>query len=158
MKRQRLLYLLLSVLVLLVACEGRSAAPATQYTAQTRAVTLVTVPLLVKESAATFDFLHKDFARGGVLEGKEVYAFSPDHLTVYQGDTVNLTIVNPEDDEHNFILPDFNVKLALPGQTTTRGSFVANKVGIFTFYCNIASHVPFMSGELTVLPDSAATT
>jgi plastocyanin len=144
------------MLTLLIAC-GQSQASAPQYTPQTRDFTMVTVPLLVKESAATFGFLQKDFAKGGVLADKEVYAFSPDHLTVYQGDTVNLTIVNPEDDDHNFTLSDFNVAVALPPQAVTKVSFVANKVGVFTFYCNIAMHVPFMNGQLTVLPDSDAT-
>jgi plastocyanin len=143
-------------LTLLVAC-GQSQASTPQYTPHTRDFTLVTVPLLVKESTATFDFLNKDFASGGVLAGKEVYAFSPDHLTVYQGDRVNLTIVNPEDDDHNFTLSDFSVNLALPPQAVTKAGFVANKVGVFTFLCTIASHTPFMSGQLTVLPDSAAT-
>lgn len=154
MKRRVIFCLVLGMLVFLVACGGPSSS---QYTPHTRAFTLVTVPLLVKESAATFDFLHKDFAKGGVLDGKEVYAFSPDHLTVYQGDRVDLTIVNPEDDNHTFTLADFGVNLALPPQATIKGSFIANKVGAFTFYCNIASHMPFMSGELNVFPDSSAT-
>lgn len=141
---------------LLVAC-GQSQASAPQYTPQTRSFTIVTVPLLVKESTATFGFLQKDFAAGGVLANKEVYAFSPDHLTVYQGDKVNLTIVNPENDDHNFTLSDFNVNVALSPQAVTNVSFVANKVGLFTFSCNIAMHAPFMSGQLTVLPDSNAT-
>jgi plastocyanin len=34
-----------------------------------------------------------------VLDGKEVYAFSPSTLTVVQGDTIQFTFVNPEDDE-----------------------------------------------------------
>jgi hypothetical protein len=47
-------------LTLLVAC-GQSQAS----TPQTRDFTMVTVPLLVKESTGTFDFLNKDFAPGG---------------------------------------------------------------------------------------------
>ena len=148
--------LALGMLLLLVAC-GQSQASAPQYTPQTRTFTIVTVPLLVKESTGTFDFLNEDFAAGGVLAGKEVYAFSPDHMTVYQGDTVNITFVNPEDDPHTFVLSDFNVRLDLAAQTSTKGSFVANKVGVFTFICDVAAHVPFMSGQLTVLPDSSAT-
>jgi plastocyanin len=156
MKRRGKLSLMLGMLGLLVACGGQSSASTSHYTPHTRAFTLVTVPLLVKESTATFDFLSKDFAKGGVLAGKEVYAFSPDHLTVYQGDTVNLTIVNPENDAHTFTVTDFQVNLALPPQAVTKGSFVATNVGSFTFFCAIASHMPFMNGELTVLPDSDA--
>ena len=156
MKRRCMSCLMVGIVVFLVACGGPLSAARSEYTPHVRAFTLVTIPLLVKESATTFDFLHKDFAKGGVLEGKEVYAFSPDHITVYQGDRVNLTIVNPENDAHTLTLPDFNVNLALPPQATTKGSFVADKVGVFTFYCGIASHMPFMTGELNVLPDSSA--
>ena len=145
----------LGIPLLLAAC-GQSQASTPTYTPQTRTFTMVTVPLLVKESAATFGFLKKDFAPGGVLADKEVYAFSPDHLTVYQGDTVKITIVNPEDDPHTFTLPDFNVNVALAPQAVTNVSFVASKVGVFTFYCAVTTHMPFMNGQLTVLPDSSA--
>jgi plastocyanin len=36
-------------------------------------------------------FLKGDFAKGGVLEGKEVYAFSPSTITVIVGDTIHFT-------------------------------------------------------------------
>ena len=149
---------MIGILWLLVACSGLpQASSASPYTPQKRTLTMVTVPQLVKESAATFPFLNKDFAKGGVLYGKEVYAFSPDHLTAYQGDTLDITIVNPEDDPHTFVLSDFNVNVLLPPQTATKVRFVANKVGVFTFLCDVASHLPFMTGQLTVLPDSSAT-
>ncbi len=159
MKRQGIFWtFMIGMLWLLVACGGLpQASSASPYTPQTRTLTMVTVPQLVKESAATFPFLNKDFAKGGVLDGKELYAFSPDHLTVYQGDTLDITIVNPEDDPHTFVLSDFNVNVLLPPQAATKVHFVANKVGVFTFLCDIASHLPFMTGQLTVLPDSSAT-
>ena len=81
----------------------------------------------------------------GIVEAKEVYAFSPDHLTVYQEDTLDITIVNPEDDPHTFVLSGFNVNVPLPPQATTKVHFVANKVGVFTFLCDVASHLPFMT-------------
>jgi plastocyanin len=149
----------IGILWLLVACGGAlPASSALPYIPRTRTVTMITVPLLVKESANMFDFLHKDFAKGGVLDGKEVYAFSPDNVTVYQGDTLDITIVNPENDPHTFVLADFNMHVPLPPQATTKVRVVANKVGVFTFLCDIASHTPFMTGQLTVLPDASATT
>ncbi len=148
---------MIGILWFLAACGGQpQASSAPQYTPQTRTLTMITVPLLVKESTGTFPFLTKDFAKGGVLSGKEVYAFSPDHLTAYQGDTLDITIVNPEDDPHTFVLSDFNVNVLLPPQAATKVHFVANKVGAFTFLCDVASHLPFMTGQLTVLPDSSA--
>jgi plastocyanin len=158
MKRQGIFWtFMIGILWLLVACGGLPQASSAPYTPQTRTLMMVTVPLLVKESTGTFPFLNKDFAKGGVLSGKEVYAFSPDHLTAYQGDTLDITIVNPEDDPHTFVLSDFNVNVLLPPQTATKVRFVANKVGVFTFLCDVASHQPFMTGQLTVLPDSSAT-
>lgn len=156
MKRRMIFWIeLFALLVLFVACEqSRSTS---SYTPHTRTFTLITVPLLVRESTNTYAFLKQDFASGGVLAGKEVYAFSPDQITVYQGDTVQITFVNPENDPHTFTLPAFNVSLALTPQAVTKGHFLASKVGVFTFLCTIPSHMPFMSGQLTVLPDTAAT-
>ena len=51
---------------------------------------VTTVPLLVHEQRKTFPFLAAAFAKGGVLDGKEVYAFSPSTITVVEGDTITL--------------------------------------------------------------------
>ncbi|GHO77647.1 hypothetical protein KSD_54180 [Ktedonobacter sp. SOSP1-85] len=77
-------------------------------------------------------------------------------MTVYQGDTVNIVFVNPEDDAHTFVLPAFHVALALPAQATPTTHFVASSTGIFPFICDIPSHVPYMAGSLVVLPDNDA--
>ena len=129
--------------------EQTNAAPTTVYKARTRELTVTTVPLLVKEDQRVFAFLAADFAKGGVLDGKEVYAFSPSTLTVVEGDTVNLTLINPEDDVHSFVLPDFSV--SLPPQKTTRATYVARHAGIFPIVCAIQAHLPMMSGQLVVL-------
>ncbi len=141
------------VLAALAAGCARGPAGGTPYAPRAREVTLTTVPLLVKESQALYPFLRADFARGGVLEGKEVYAFSPSTVTVVQGDTIHFTFVNPEDDLHSFVLPGFAV--ALPGQSTTHATYVARKAGIYPFTCNIATHLPMMWGQLVVLAPAA---
>ena len=120
------------------------------YTPRTRAITITTVPLLVKEEQGMYPFLKPAFAKGGVLEGKEVYAFSPSSITVVEGDTLRLDIINPEDDPHSFVLPDFAV--SLPGGTTTEATYVAKHAGIFTIQCAVPSHLPMMAGQLIVLP------
>jgi len=117
---------------------------------QLRQFTVTTVPLLTKELARTYPFLVQDFARGGVLEGKEVYAFVPSTLVAYAGDTLELTFINPEDDAHTFALTDSTV--AIPGQSTRTARYVARRAGIFTFRCTVPAHMPMMSGELVVLP------
>src|SRR5216117_2348197 len=92
-------------------------------------------------------------ACGGVLEGKEVYAFSPSTITVVEGDTVRFTLVNPEDDPHSFVLP--GLAAAMPGQTITHATYVARRPGIFPIACDVPGHMPMMSGELVVLSTRA---
>ena len=123
------------------------------YAPHVRAIAVTTVPLLVKEQQSVLPFLKEDFAKGGVLEGKEVYAFSPSTVTVVEGDTIDFTFVNPEDDAHSFVLPDFAV--SLPGQKTTTARYVAKRAGVYPFVCAIQAHLPMMSGQLVVLAASA---
>jgi plastocyanin len=119
------------------------------YVPRVREITVTTVPLLVKEQQSVFPFLAKDFGKGGVLEGKEVYAFSPSTIAVVAGDTIHFTFINPEDDDHSFVLPDLAVPL--PPQKTTRVTYVAKRPGIYPFLCAIEKHLPMMSGQLIVL-------
>ena len=116
-----------------------------------RDFTITAVPLLTREMQRIYPFLAKDFAARGVLEGKEVYAFEPSAITVYEGDTIHFTLVNPEDDEHSFVLPP-DLSLRLPPQSRVTATYVARSAGIFRYTCAIASHLPFMYGTLVVLP------
>jgi plastocyanin len=125
-----------------------------RYVPQARNITITTVPLLVKEQQSVLPFLKEDFANGGVLDGKEVYAFSPSTVTVFEGDTIHFTFINPEDDVHSFVLPDFAV--SLPGQKTTTATYVAKGAGIYAFECAIPSHLPMMYGQLVVLAASTS--
>ena len=108
---------------------------------------------MVKEQAAVLPFLKPDFAKGGVLEGKEVYAFSPSAVTVVEGDTIHFTLINPEDDVHSFVLPDLAVPL--PPQKVTTATYVAKHAGIYPFVCSVAAHLPMMWGQLIVLSSAA---
>lgn len=119
-------------------------------------LTVTTVPLLVKESLTMYAFLKPAFANGGVLDGKEVYAFSPSTLTVVEGDTIHFTFINPEDDLHSFVLPDFFV--SLPGGKRVDTMYVAHHAGIFSFVCSVPNHLPMMSGQLVVLAPTAVAT
>jgi plastocyanin len=123
------------------------------YVPRGRDVTLTAVPLLTKEMRRVYPFLERDFASGGVLEGREVYAFLPSTVTVVEGDTITFHFVNPEDDAHTFVLGDLAV--GLPGQSVTSATWVARRAGIFAFSCNIASHQPSMWGQVIVLAPGA---
>ncbi len=139
---------LLALAALVAGCAPREPPPRPR----TREFTVTAVPLLTKEMQRIYGFLSKDFAPGGVLEGKEVYAFEPSSITVYEGDTLALTLVNPEDDAHSFVLPGLAV--SLPPQSTVRATYVAQAAGTVRDLCAIPTHLPFMYGTLVVLPAS----
>ncbi len=135
---------------------GAPAPVSSNYVPQTKAFIVTTVPLLVHEQTTMFDYLKQDFSKKGILSGKEVWGFNPSSLTVYEGDTVDLTLVDPSGDPHTFTVPDLNFNLDVGAQATAKASFVASKVGVFTFACEVGEHSPYMWGQLVVLPDSAA--
>ncbi|MFI5235582.1 MAG: cupredoxin domain-containing protein [Gemmatimonadales bacterium] len=135
------------------ACAPARAKPA--YVPRTREVTVTTVPLLVKEQAKTLPFLHRDFGPGGVLEGREVYAFVPNTITIVAGDTLQLTFINPEDDPHSFVLDGLAVPL--PPQQRVHATWIAPHPGIFPFVCSVPSHLPMMAGQVIVLAATAIT-
>jgi plastocyanin len=142
--------LIAATIVAIVGCTSHNAtAGSHSYVPRVREITVTTVPLLVKEQQTVFPFLAKDFAKGGVLAGKEVYAFSPSTVTVVEGDTIHFTLINPEDDDHSFVLPDLAVPL--PPQTTTRITYIAKRPGIYSILCAVPTHLPMMSGQLIVL-------
>jgi plastocyanin len=140
--------------LVLVGCGTRATLPpsssgSSAYVPRTRAVTITTVPLLVKELVKTYPFLQRDFAAGGALAGKEVYAFSPSTITAVSGDTLRLTLLNPEDDDHGLVLRDFFVKL--PPQSRIDTTYVVKAPGIYDFSCSVPAHLPMMHGQLIVL-------
>jgi plastocyanin len=142
--------ILITGLAFLASCTGSPKKTASRsYVPRVREITVTTVPLLVREQQSVFPFLAKDFAKGGVLEGKEVYAFSPSTVTVVEGDTIHFTLINPEDDDHSFVLPDLVVPL--PPQQTTRVTYVPKRAGIYPIVCAVPKHLPMMSGQLIVL-------
>jgi len=120
-----------------------------RYVPRTSDITVTAVPLLVKETKTVYPFLDSAFAPGGVLDDKEVYAFSPSTIIAVEGDTLHLSLVNPEDDVHTFVLPDLS--LTLPPQSVVDTTYVARHAGIFKFVCDIPTHRPMMWGQLVVL-------
>jgi heme/copper-type cytochrome/quinol oxidase subunit 2 len=76
----------------------------------------------------------------------EFHRWEPPVIVVKKGDTVELTIVNPRKHAHSFVLPAFNIdtgripgKLEQPDEAkrTVTVRFVADKAGIFPFFCGI---------------------
>jgi plastocyanin len=140
---------LLAAIVAAANCTGRAESGHSVVSPVSREIVITTVPLLTKELAAVYPFLKADFARGGLLDGKEVYEFMPSTITVAEGDTLHLTFINPEDDPHSFVMKDLSV--SIPGQSTTAATYIARTPGIFDFVCAIPAHLPMMRGQLVVL-------
>ena len=133
------------------ALAGCAGSPQAEGVPAVREFTVTAVPLLTREMQRIYPFLTKDFAPGGVLEGKEVYAFEPSAITVYEGDTIHFTLVNPEDDQHSFVLPP-DLSVSLPPESRVAATYVARSAGVYRYFCAISSHLPFMYGTLLVLP------
>lgn len=79
------------------------------------------------------------------VEGKDVlgsegHRFEPPVLVVHKGDHVVITVKNPGDRTHSFVLAAFGVDTGAldPGTGTGRVEFDANKAGVFRFNCGIA--------------------
>ncbi|TAL07238.1 MAG: hypothetical protein EPO00_09660 [Chloroflexota bacterium] len=136
-----------------------SAGAASTYTPQTRTIEMVTIQELIGEFANIPDLkdeTDKALASGGPLDGHEVYAWYPNSLTAYVGDTIKITIHNAQGDEHIFALPDFGVTQTIAPDSTATVTFTVTKPTISQFICAVPEHTPWMQGWLTVLPDSAA--
>lgn len=144
----------LAPLAVTLAAVAAACGTAPPYAPRTRDVVITAVPLLTKEMQVIYPFLKQDFAPGGVLEGKEVYAFVPATVTVMAGDTLRFTLLNPEDDAHTFVMQ--GLTLALPGQSRTDTTYVARRPGIYPFFCSLPAHAPMMHGELVVLAPERA--
>ncbi len=114
------------------------------------------VPLLTHEMEGSLDYLKEEFAPGGLLHGQEVYAFDPSTMIVYEGDKLDLTLINPSEDPHTFTIPELGVNIPVGGQSEVRGIFSAGQVGLFNYLCIVPEHIKHMRGQLLVLPTSAA--
>ena len=139
---------------------GVPAGAAEQAGPQMRNLLVATVPLVVHEQEQAQPDLQAVFSPTGVLGDKEIYGFYPDTLVVYQGDTINLRVVNAQVDEaHTFTLaPPYTVDLEIAPNTTAQTSFLASQAGAFTYICRTPEHVPYMTGTLVVLPAPATPT
>lgn len=100
-----------------------------------------------------------------VRQGKDVHVymtairshFTPEHVEVKKGDHIYWHITNVErsqDTTHGFSVPAYNINLSLePGEAVTF-DFVADREGVYTFYCSefcSALHLEMM-GYLLVKP------
>ena len=83
--------------------------------------------------------------------------FTPEHITVKEGDKIVWRITNIEraiDATHGFAVPQYNINLSLEPGETAKFVFIADRAGTFPFYCSefcSALHLE-MVGYLMVEP------
>ena len=79
-------------------------------------------------------------------------AFTVQTIFAKKGDNLTIKFYNTEAEErHTFTLDTpYNINEDLAGSQNTTINFVADKEGIFTYYC--IYHLPTMTGKLVVLP------
>lgn len=91
---------------------------------------------------------------GGVREFSitaKQWEFVPDAIAVKKGDTVRLS-VKSVDVSHGMAIPDFGVNEVLQPGKTVNIEFVADKAGVFSFFCSVqcGSGHTGMRGSLVV--------
>jgi hypothetical protein len=126
-------------------------ATATTYQPQTREMYVSMVPVLVHEMSSFLPYLSEDFGKGGLLEGKEVYAFMPYTLIAYAGDSLNLHIYNPADDPHTFTIVELSQSVTVTGKSADVMAVKEVPAGIYTLMCAEDEHMPFMWGQVVFL-------
>ena len=79
-------------------------------------------------------------------------AFTLQTIVANKGDNVTIKFYNTEGEErHTFTLDaPYSINEDLKGGQNSTINFVANKEGIFTYYC--VYHLPTMTGKLVILP------
>jgi plastocyanin len=116
-------------------------------------------------------------AQGGIKgpDGKTHSAFIPCNFTVYVGQTVNLTVINYDNEQHTFTSPELGVNFFIPERispsapSVSHFQFTPTKAGIFRWWCAIkcdtaagewamttgkdggTGQLGFMAGYVTVL-------
>lgn len=139
--------------------QGRSSKPGNvaKYTPKTRTISMFAVPAFIGEMAgipALKGFAPKDFKKGGLNDGNEVFSWQPQSINACVGDTIKLAIGNPGPDDHTFTLPDLSVNTPVPSFKETSVSIKASKPGIFEYLCEVQKHTKYMRGTLVVFNDA----
>jgi nitrite reductase (NO-forming) len=107
--------------------------------------------------------------RSGIAEGRMVFlgvgggmdgAVNPD-LVLHQGERAQINLINGEGAEHDIVIDLYGVRsthVVGKGASTTI-SFIADKTGVFTYYCSVPGHREAgMLGKLRIEPGPRAGT
>ncbi len=89
------------------------------------------------------------------VEVDETKIWLPSVIAVEQGDKVKLTLKNQipgagPSNQHGFTIPAYNIAEIVTHGTPKTITFVADKPGVFPFFCQL--HLAHIGGSLIVLP------
>lgn len=82
-----------------------------------------------------------------IFDGTKIWL--PSSLIVYQGDTVELTLINKLDEPHGFELEAFGIEAVVQPKSKTTVQFTPEKAGLYSYICQM--HMPHVGGQLLVL-------
>jgi heme/copper-type cytochrome/quinol oxidase subunit 2 len=87
------------------------------------------------------------------LGGNGYDKFFPQTVTVLKGDKVKLVLNNTDEMDHGFAIDTYGINQVVKAGQTITIEFVADKAGVFEFYCTIpcGSGHSQMTGQLIVL-------
>jgi plastocyanin len=81
------------------------------------------------------------------LDGTKIWL--PSSLIVYQGDDVELTLINKLEDPHGFEIKAFGIERVVQPTSQMTVKFTASQAGAYTYICQI--HAPHLGGNILVL-------
>ena len=107
--------------------------------------------LLIPFFVLLFSPLSADAASRSFNITAKQWSFTPSTITVTEGDVVTLNVTSV-DVSHGLAISQFGVNIRLSPGVTTSATFTANKVGTYSFFCNVACGQGHggMRGTLTV--------
>ena len=85
--------------------------------------------------------------RGGRVQPESVATFARN--THYQGDEVELTLINKLDDPHGFAIKAFGIEQVVQPKSQMTVKFTAAQAGAYPYICQL--HPPHLGGNILVL-------
>ena len=109
-----------------------------------------TTPTLAAQPGVSYHAPLTYTLRTGIAEGRMVYIgvggtiegeVNPT-ITVYEGELVQINLINGEGAEHDVFIDQYNVRSSkvVGKNASSTFSFVANKPGEFAYFCTVAGH------------------
>lgn len=73
----------------------------------------------------------------------------PSSLIVYEGDTIELTLINTLDVPHGFRIDTFGIEAVINAKSKSTVKFTAKGTGLHSYVCHL--HPPHIGGQILVL-------